>query len=208
MDEWGFDGVVMSDWRATRSTEAAANAALDLVMPGPKGPWGDALVAAVHAGRVPEAAIDDKVLRLLRLAARVGALDGVEPAAPARPVAAGEVAAELRATAAAGFVLARNEGGLLPLDRSGLRRVAVIGPNAATVRTLGGGSATVFPPYTVSPLEGVRAALGPDVEVVHSPGVRSHTRIPVASPALLRLPDGNGPGPRFASSTRTAPSWP
>ncbi|MDF2740338.1 MAG: hypothetical protein K0S88_1706, partial [Actinomycetia bacterium] len=73
-DQWGFAGVVMSDWYAARSTEPAANAGLDLVMPGPGGPWGDQLIAAVRSGRVPEAAVDDKVLRLLRLAARVGAL--------------------------------------------------------------------------------------------------------------------------------------
>ena len=60
-EEWGFDGVVMSDWFATRSTEAAARAALDLAMPGPSSPWGDALVAAVRAGEVDEALIDDKV---------------------------------------------------------------------------------------------------------------------------------------------------
>ncbi len=145
-DEWGFDGVVMSDWFAARSTEAAGRAALDLAMPGPTGPWGDALVEAVRAGRVDEAAIDDKVLRLLRLAARVGALEGVAPAAPrAAAWSDAEVTAELRATAAAGVVLARNEGSLLPLDRAALRRVAVLGPNAAVARTLGGGSATVYP---------------------------------------------------------------
>jgi len=178
-DEWGWDGLVMSDWTAARSTEAAANAALDLVMPGPDGPWGDALVAAVRAGRVSEAAVDEKVLRLLRLAARVGALDGVEPAAPpARPWSDDEVAAELRATAAAGFVLARNDG-VLPLAA---RRVAVLGPSAVAARTLGGGSATVFPPYTVSPLDGLRSA---GLDATHAPGVRAHTRIPAAAPELL-----------------------
>jgi beta-glucosidase len=195
-DEWGWDGLVMSDWHAARSLDAAA-AALDLVMPGPSGPWGDALVHAVRAGRVPEAAVDDKVLRLLRLAARVGALRGVGPsdetaraageAAPrggSRPRGPAAwppeaVAAELRATAAAGFVLARNHGALLPLSGRSLRRVAIVGPNAAVARTLGGGSATVFPPYTVSPLEGLRAAL-PHAEVTHAPGVRAHTRLPVA----------------------------
>src|SRR3954451_4134003 len=99
-DEWAFDGVVMSDWYAARSTEAAGNAALDLAMPGPTGPWGDALVEAVRAGRVSERAIDDKVLRILRLAARVGALEGTEPATPAA-WSDDEVAAELRSTAAA-----------------------------------------------------------------------------------------------------------
>ena len=100
----------------------------------------------------------------------------------------------LRATAAAGFVLARNEHSLLPLDRRALRRVAVIGPNAAMPRTLGGGSATVFPAYRVSPLDGLSAALAPDVTIGYSPGVRSHTRIPLARPSLLYLPGGAEPG--------------
>ena len=177
-DEWGFDGLVMSDWFATRSTVAAGNAALDLAMPGPTSPWPDALVEAVRAGDVDEAAIDDKVMRILRLAARVGALEGTE-AAPAPAYDSAEVAAELRRAASAGFVLARNENRALPLDASQLGRVAVIGPNAATARTLGGGSATVYPPYTVSPLDGLREAL--DVgRVEHAAGVRASTRIPVA----------------------------
>jgi beta-glucosidase len=81
--EWAFDGVVVSDWRAARSLTAAAPAATDLVMPGPTGPWGADLVAAVRAGSVPESAVDDKVRRLLRLAARVGAWKGVPPAVTA-----------------------------------------------------------------------------------------------------------------------------
>ncbi len=76
-DEWGFQGVVVSDWSATRTTEATALAGLDLVMPGPRGPWGDQLVAAVRGGAVPEVVVDDKVVRLLRLARRVGALNGM-----------------------------------------------------------------------------------------------------------------------------------
>src|SRR4051794_5226063 len=179
-DEWGWDGLVMSDWTATRSLEAA-RAALDLAMPGPDGPWGDALVAAVRAGEVDEAAIDDKVLRILRLAARVGKLNGAEPAGGAPGTWEPEqISAELRATAAAGFVLARNHGALLPLEGGSLRRVAVLGPNAAVARTLGGGSATVLPPYTVSPLDGLRAAL-PEAEVTHAPGPRTHTRVPIAA---------------------------
>ncbi|WP_222263191.1 beta-glucosidase family protein [Modestobacter marinus] len=194
--EWGFDGVVVSDWFAARSLAAAGDGLLDLVMPGPTGPWGEALVAAVRAGEVPETAVDDKVLRVLRLAARVGALEGRPGTAEARAWPADEVAAELRATAAAGFVLARNEptgGGdvpLLPLDRAALRRVAVLGPNAVVARTLGGGSATVFPPYTVSPLAGLRDALAPDVAVEHARGGRSSSRVPVVPRELLRRGDG------------------
>ncbi|WP_425597400.1 glycoside hydrolase family 3 C-terminal domain-containing protein [Streptomyces tendae] len=78
--EWGFDGVVVSDWGAVRGTTDTARAGLDLAMPGPDGPWGEALARAVADGHVPEAAVDDKARRLLRLAAWLGALG--ECAAP------------------------------------------------------------------------------------------------------------------------------
>ncbi|HUA72589.1 MAG TPA: glycoside hydrolase family 3 C-terminal domain-containing protein [Solirubrobacteraceae bacterium] len=191
--ELEFDGLVMSDWFATRSTEASARAALDLVMPGPVGPWGDALVAAVRAGAVEPAAIDDKVRRILRLAARVGALEGTT-AATAPEYDDAEIASMLRRSAAAGFVLARNDRGLLPLDPGALGRVAVIGPNAGAARTLGGGSATVFPPYTVSPLDGLRAALEPGIEIAHGVGVRTTGRVPVAGAPWLHVPGGGEPG--------------
>ncbi|WP_043662784.1 beta-glucosidase family protein [Streptomyces xylophagus] len=193
-DDWDFDGLVMSDWFAARTTEPSARAALDLVMPGPIGPWGDALVAAVRKGKVDESVVDDKVLRLLRLAARVGALSEVPTTLRPAQYDAASVAARLRETAAAGFVLARNEDAVLPLDRAALSRVAVLGPNAAVARTLGGGSATVFPPYTVSPLDGIRAALGDDVEITHGVGVTPQTRTPAAALSYLRHPDGSGEG--------------
>ncbi|NUP40551.1 MAG: glycoside hydrolase family 3 protein, partial [Streptomyces sp.] len=79
---WGFDGVVVSDWGAVRSTEEAALAPQDLAMPGPHPLWGEPLLAAVRAGRVPEELVDAKVRRILRLAARVGALDGAVPPPP------------------------------------------------------------------------------------------------------------------------------
>ncbi len=190
--EWGFDGLVMSDWFATRSTEPSARAALDLVMPGPGGPWGDALVAAVREHTVDEATIDDKVVRILRLAARVGALEGIAPT-PVPQYDDAEVAALLRRVAASGFVLARNDG-VLPLEGSAVRRLAVIGPNAAAARTLGGGSATVFPPYTVSPLEGLQAALPQTCEISHRLGVLASQRVPVAGAPWLHRPGGDGPG--------------
>ena len=120
-DEWGFQGVVVSDWHAARTTEPAAIAGLDLVMPGPHGPWGDLLLDAVRAGTVPEAAIDDKVARLLSLARRVGALNGVSPdgvadghdaAVPATQVLVDP--ALLREVTSRSFVLLRNRGRSAP----------------------------------------------------------------------------------------------
>jgi beta-glucosidase len=192
--EWGFDGVIMSDWYATRSVAAAGEDLLDLAMPGPSSPWTEGLLEAVRSGEVSESAIDGHVLRILRLAAQVGALDGLAAATPpARSWSEEELRTELRATSAAGMVLVKNDG-TLPLERSSLQQVAVIGPNAGTARTLGGGSATVFPSYVISPLEGLRAALGDGVEIVHATGVRSSDRTEVASHELLQLPDGSGPG--------------
>ncbi|OXM61024.1 glycosyl hydrolase [Amycolatopsis vastitatis] len=164
--EWGFDGVVISDWTAVRSLEAATSEQ-DLVMPGPDGPWGPALVDAVRDGRVPEAAIDRKVRRLLLLAARAGGLDGFEPALARRSTV--DSVAFARAAAAEGTVLLANDG-ILPLDAGRLRRVAVLGDNARFARTQGGGSATVVPARVTGPLDGIRAAL-PGVQVDYAPGV-------------------------------------
>lgn len=190
-DEWGFDGVVVSDWTANRSTEESARAALDLAMPGPVeifAAWGDPLVEAVRAGRVDEALIDDKVRRILLLASRVGALEGHKPQ-PAPVYEPDDIARELRATAAASFVLTRNDG-ILPLPHPP-GRVAVIGPNAEVARTMGGGSATVFPSYTVSPLDGLRDA---GLDVHYAAGVYPHGRVPEARAPWLTSPDGSGGG--------------
>lgn len=212
-EEWGFDGVTLTDWFAGRSTEAAGNSGLDLIMPGPNGPWGDALTAAVRDGSVSQEAIDDKVLRVLRLAGRVGALqeidgekiDGEAAAAPTpAPWSDAEIAAEIRAAAAAGSVLVRNaapagpgagdQPPVLPIDAATVRTVAVLGPNAAKGRALGGGAALVLAPYCISPLEGLTAALGPGAEVTHTPGVRAHTRLSLAEVDQLSLIDGDRSG--------------
>ncbi len=162
--QWGFDGVVVSDWTGVRSLESA-RASQDLVMPGPQGPWGEALVAAVRSGEIAESVVDRKVLRILRLAERVGALPGT---APADPVLVEDGPGLAREAAAEGIVLLENRDEL-PWAAPRLRSVAVIGNNASAARTQGGGSATVVPAYTVSPLEGLRAAL-PGVEVGYSVG--------------------------------------
>ena len=203
--EWGFDGLVMSDWFAARSTEASAGAALDLVMPGPGGPWGDALIAAVREGqgrrgrrrRQGRAAPAPRGTR--RGAGRVGRR-------PRPSLRRAGIAAALRRVAAAGFVLLRNEAAALPLDRSAVGRVAVLGPNAAAARTWAAAARrstrrTRCPRWT-----GLRAALGEDRRGRPRGRREPSSRIRVAGAPWLRRPDGGGPGSRSASWPRTAPS--
>jgi beta-glucosidase len=163
--QWGFPGVVVSDWSATTSTVPSALAGLDLVMPGPSGPWGDRLLDAVRDGAVPEAVIDDKVSRLLRLADMVGALNGSVPA----PGAALIDPALLRETTARSFVLLKNSGGLLPLHTGSVQRLALIGPNAIEPQTQGGGSVRVLPVKGAPIADAVREAL--DAYVTSHQGV-------------------------------------
>ena len=186
--EWGFDGVVISDWTAVRSLDSA-RAAQDLVMPGPDGPWGRALVEAVRSGEIDESVVDRKVLRILHLAQRVGALAGY-PASD--PVLVEDGVAFAREAAVEGTVLLENDGEL-PWDAAALGSLAVIGDNAAFARTQGGGSATVLPEYSVSPLEGLRAAL-PGVEVSYSPGAIVRHGIDELPLAQLTDPVTGAPG--------------
>jgi beta-glucosidase len=188
--EWGYRGLIMSDWFATKTTTASANGGLDLVMPGPNGPWGDALVAAVRAGEVDEATIDDHLGRLLLLADRAGALGtprdyGTYPA-PDSP----ERQEQLKRLAAQGITVLTNENGALPLGRE--QTIALIGRHAVQTIDMGGGSAQVNPPYQVSVAEGLTALLGDRVTVVD--GVEVRTRPVPARGGFLTDPETGEPG--------------
>ena len=187
-EEWGWDGVLMSDWDATHDTVAGAAAGLDLEMPGPPRHFGPRLAAAVRRGEVDEETLNCAAERVLTLAARVGALDldadargaGSASGSPAGPdphpgslqpihLSDADAAELVRRAAAESFVLLTNDG-ILPLTATGIHRLAVIGPNAASPCTQGGGAAHIDAPYAVSPLDGLRAALPEDVEIVHERG--------------------------------------
>lgn len=188
--EWGFDGVVISDWTAVRSLDAVP-AAQDLAMPGPAPAWAD-LVAAIRDGRLNEADLDRKVLRMLLLAERVGALGDASPVEPA-PL---DGPAFARAAAIEGTVMLTNEG-VLPLDAASLARVAVIGQNAREARTQGGGSATVIPEAVVSPLDAIRAAV-PGADVRYEIGAVVQEGVAEIPLAQLRNPATGEPGVRVA----------
>ena len=182
-DEWGFDGAIVSDWLAARDTAGAANGGLDIAMPAMGNPWGDRLVAAVRDGQVPVEVIDEQVRRVLRLAARVGALAGApESVPPASRPAVIDGAGLARQVAARSFVLAANS--VLPLNLAELSSVALIGALARDARVLGGGSATVFPAHIVSPLEGLSAALPDSVRLSFALGAdpRTGKLAPAAAP--------------------------
>ncbi|MEW1723204.1 glycoside hydrolase family 3 C-terminal domain-containing protein [Streptomyces sp. NPDC093109] len=160
--EWGFDGSIVSDWLAARSTAGALLGGLDIAMPGPRTVYGEALVEAVRAGTVPERDVDEAVRRVLLLAARAGILDGAPAAVPAAALPAPvDGPALAREIARRSFVLVRNENGTLPLTPGADTTVALSGAAARHARILGGGSATVFPDHIVSPLDGLAAALPP-----------------------------------------------
>jgi beta-glucosidase len=198
-DEWEFQGVALSDWHAARSTVATAVAGLDLAMPGPGGPWGGQLTAAVRAGEVSEDEVDAKVLRILRLARRVGALGPNGAAANGGPVLADPWL--LRRCAAAAFTLLSNEAGVLPLDPGTLHSIALIGPNVVSPVTQGGGSATVPQVSVSTPASALTEALAGLVRVTVRPGCVTWSIVPEPELAALRDPDTGEPGVRLEFRT-------
>ncbi|MFJ8958521.1 glycoside hydrolase family 3 protein [Lentzea sp. NPDC102401] len=179
--EWGFDGLLMSDWFATKSTAASANGGLDLVMPGPGGPWEDELVAAVKAGEVAESTVDDHLGRLLLLASRTGALGEQRSWPRDLPAPDSEVRREqLRRFAAGGMTVLKNSG-VLPLRDSS---VALIGRHAIDTVAQGGGSAGVRPPHVISIADGLTSQLGSTVSVVD--GVEVRLRYAAPGPGVLK----------------------
>ncbi|MGV4796851.1 glycoside hydrolase family 3 C-terminal domain-containing protein [Rhizobium sp. F40D2] len=173
-EEWGFQGIVMSDWFGSHSTEETINAGLDLEMPGPARDRGEKLVAAVREGKVEAATVRAAARRMLLLLERVGAFES-KPDLTERTVDLPEDRALIRRLGAEGAVLLKNDG-ILPLAKTSLDRIAVIGPNAASARVMGGGSAQIAAHYTVSPLEGIRAALANANSISHAVGCR-HNRL-------------------------------
>ena len=192
-DEWGYDGLVVSDWTAARSTVEPALAGLDLVMPGPGGPWSDGrLERAVRDGLVSLEHLDDKVLRLLLLASRVGALSGYTPPVPVKAV--GDPDELIRTLAARAVVVLADDDAALPVpDPSAVNSIALIGPYAAAIAAQGGGSAMVSPVAVHSARAGFAQAF-PMARIEVIEGASAHIRPPVAD--LSRLSDPLAGGPR------------
>ncbi|NND74594.1 MAG: glycoside hydrolase family 3 protein [Ilumatobacter sp.] len=195
--EWGFDGAVVSDWFGVHHTAPAANAGLNIEMPAPVRVYGRHLEDAVARGEVDEAQVDALVRDVLVLANRVHADERDADAAEESADVPAERSLTRRA-AVAGTVLLVNDDidgvPVLPLDAAGLAGVAVIGPNAAVDRSMGGGSASLVPLGRRTLIDAVTDRIGPgtttDAAVAYEPGVRIDRLTPVLTRHQLRAPDG------------------
>jgi beta-glucosidase len=165
--EWGFDGILMSDWDATHDGVAAAIGGLDLEMPSGKFMNRQSLIPAVQVGRVSMEVIDDKVRRILRKVIEFGFLDypQTDLSIPLYSQDGREAALE---AARDSIVLLKNSGALLPLDRTKLNTVAVFGTDAYPAVVGGGGSSLTVPFNAVSYLEGISNYLGTKVNVLYA----------------------------------------
>lgn len=168
--DWGFTGILMSDWDSTYDGVAAANAGLDLEMPSGKFMNRAILLPAIKAGKVSEATIDDKVRRILRTAIEFGWLDR-DQADTSISRLNPEGRQVTLAAARESIVLLKNDGNILPLDKTKVHSVAVIGPDAYPAVPDGGGSAEAKPFSPVSYLEGITNYLGDGVRVYYNRGV-------------------------------------
>ena len=176
--EWGWKGVVMSDWFGTYSTSDSVNAGLDLEMPGPTRWRGGLLEHAVSSRTVPEHVIDERARNMLNLVNQCRS-SGVKEWAPEGKLDTPETAAMLRKLAAESCVLFKNQGDVLPLKKD--KPVLLIGPNAKTSVFCGGGSSSMTPYYAVSPWEGVMAKLKDPSKLEHTIGCYSHKELPLVS---------------------------
>ena len=192
--EWGFDGIVMSDWVSTYDGLAAARAGLDLEMPAGDHLNRDTLLPALRDGRLDPAVIDAKVRRILRTSLRFGWLDG-PAAAPAAPRGNPEGRRVALQAARESIVLLKNAKGLLPFNGKRLRSLLVVGPGGHPAVTGGGGSSLVEPFTQVSLLEGLANSPLTKAKVSWDPGVPSFPDL-VAATLFRTEAQGGEPGLR------------
>ena len=187
--EWGFKGMVVSDWGAVHSMVPTVNAGLDIEMPNGQFLRGDSLLLAVRRGDVKEPVIDDKITRILRVIMWTGLLNP-QPAPDSSIISSAQHRALAREVADEGTVLLKNTMGLLPLDAARVHSIAVIGPSAEIARTGGGGSSMVVPLSKISPLQGIKARGGNDITVRFARGCMMDGDVAPVESAVLRPAGG------------------
>ena len=177
--EWGFDGVVISDWGGTHDTDESITNGLDLEF----GTWTDGLTMGatngydayylaepylqrLREGKASEEVLNDKVRRVLRLIFRTA----MNTDKPFGSLCSPEHYDAARAIAGEGIVLLKNDNDVLPVDLGSVKKIAVIGENAVKMMTVGGGSSSLKVQHECTPIEGLLAAVGDKAEVVYERG--------------------------------------
>ena len=178
-DEWGFDGVVVSDWGGVHHTEQAIHNGMDLEF----GSWTNGLSAGtrnaydnyflafpylklIKEGKVGTKELDEKVSNVLRLIFRTS----MDPHKPFGSLGSPEHGQAGRQIGEEGIVLLQNNGNVLPIDLNKTKKIAVIGENAIKMMTVGGGSSSLKVKYEISPLDGLKSRVGSKAEVVYARG--------------------------------------
>ncbi len=178
-DEWGFDGVVVSDWGGVHNTEQAIHNGMDLEF----GSWTNGLstgtrnaydnyylafpyLKLIKEGKVGTKELDEKVSNVLRLIFRTS----MEPHKPFGSLGSPEHGQAGRQIAEEGIVLLQNNDNILPIDLNKTKKIAVIGENAIKMMTVGGGSSSLKVKYEISPLDGLKSRVGSKAEVVYARG--------------------------------------
>ena len=194
-DEWGFDGVVVSDWGANHTVFESVKGGLDLEMPGPAKYYGSLLVEAVNNWQIEEADIDRAARRVLRMLARSGRMDAPRPQGAMNTQAHRDTA---RQVAEESITLLKNKDHILPIrPGSGpgdIKTIAVIGPAAVEMSISGGGSAYVEPPYRSGPLTALQASIGDQAEIRYEPGCDNFVQLPTLKASYCRPARGEGFG--------------
>ncbi len=210
-NEWGFKGIVMSDWSSVHSRRAILSD-LDLEMGSNRWLIREKMLPMLRDGSLDTSTIDEKVRHIYTPCMEMGFFDRPQRD-PSIPLFNPEANLLSYEAATQGIVLLRNESGLLPLDRTKIRRIAVIGPNAcpavvsdarydvSAVTYGGGGSSRVHPWYVISPLEGIIEEF-PEAEVLYAEGISNRFKTLCFGRSLFRTEDGRpGLSGRYFSDT-------
>ena len=186
--QFGYGGFVTSDWGATHSTVASANAGLSQDMPGNDGYYGSALQAAVASGAVSTATLNSLVSPILTQMFAFGLFDEPPAGSPAQTATSAAHVADARQLAAEGTVLLKNTGGVLPLAAASDPKIAVIGADASSSpQTAGGGSAGVNSSGTVTPLQGITAAAPAGTTVSYNDGSSASSAASLAASSSVAV---------------------
>jgi len=178
--DWEWDGLVMSDWGAVHETAGVVAAGNDLEMPGGAYLSHDKVARALKDGRITQVQIDGSVKRILRTILRVGLLDG--PHVPDHSIVNSSAHQRLAYEAACGgIVLLKNQNGILPLDSARIKSIAILGPGAKGMQFGSQGSPSVQPFYSIEPLDGIKARVGPGIFVNYAAGMETGSPVPASA---------------------------